>query len=82
MQKEPLIQSDRFKLFITSGILETLILLTGIASAQFGWEISMELLESIALAIGGLAISSLIVGKSYRNTPIKKTKKLAEIRIE
>lgn len=68
MAKEPLKESSRFKVFLSSIILELLILVTGWASANFGWEIPPELLEKVALTIGGLVVT-FIASRTYRNAP-------------
>ena len=67
MEKEPLKESSRFKVFIVSNFLEILLLGSGWASATYGWEIPLDLLEKVAMTIGGLVVT-FIASRTYRNT--------------
>lgn len=70
MEKEPLKESSRFKVFIASVIFETLLLGAGWASANYGWNIPTELLEQVSLVFGGLVVSFLF-SRTYRNSASK-----------
>ena len=63
IEKEPLWQSERFRVFLTGVVLELLILFV----PSSGLDVDPEVLKTIA---GGLAamVLSLILGRSYRNT--------------
>jgi len=64
MQKEPLQNSERFKLALGTVILELLIL----ASAAYGIDVEPELMATVSVAIAGV-MSMLIYGRTVRNTP-------------
>ncbi len=68
MEKERLKDSDRFKVFLHTAIFEVLLLGAGWASTTYGWEIPIDLLEKVALTVGGLAVT-FIASRTYRNTP-------------
>lgn len=69
-EKEPLGESGRFKVFVSAIVLEFFILIAGWALANFGLEIPLELLQEVALLIGGLAVT-FITARTYRNTAAK-----------
>lgn len=69
-EKEPLRESARFKVFVSAIVLEFFILIAGWALANFGLEIPLELLQEVALLIGGLAVT-FITARTYRNTAAK-----------
>lgn len=69
-EKEPLRESARFKVFVNTVVLELFILISGWGSANFGWQIPPELLQAVALLIGGLAVT-FITARTYRNTAAK-----------
>lgn len=63
MEKEPLLDSERFKVFVSTIVLEILLF----SLPLFGLEVDLEFLTTLAGIIGGLA-ASFILGRSYRNT--------------
>lgn len=63
MEKEPLIQSVRFRMFISGLILEGLVAV----APQLGLQMSEEIAQTIAVAILGL-FGIMIHSRTQRNT--------------
>lgn len=61
--KEPLLKSERFRVLISTIVLEILLF----ALPLVGIEIDLEVLRTLAGIIGGLA-AAFILGRSYRNS--------------
>jgi hypothetical protein len=62
-EKEPLMQSGRFRLFVSGIILEVL----AAVAPQLGLQISDELLQTVAAGVAGL-VAVMIYSRGQRNT--------------
>lgn len=69
-EKEPLRQSGRVQIFLTTIISELLLIPANWLSTRYGVDIPPDLLQAIATGIA-IVGGALIAGRSYRNTPAK-----------
>jgi hypothetical protein len=67
MEKEPLKQSGRFKVFVYAIIFDILMLGGSWLAETYQLTIPTELMQRLAELVTGLVIA-FIIGRSYRNT--------------